>query len=346
MSGNESGSSVANSDDYENAELASRILVAVPTLNEAANIRNCLLSLGYNSDAMKKACFVIADGGSSDETQNIVREMASDVETLFLLENPLKLQSAGINAVAESQYAETRDILIRCDAHAVYPEGYVLRLARSLLEHGTASVVVPMDSVGQTCFARGAAWVVDTPFGSGGAAHRGGAKSGFIDHGHHAAFDLNWFRKIGGYDPTFSHNEDAEYDKRLVDAGGRIWMDADIRLDYFMRPSFSALARQYRNYGRGRMKTLLKHRTRPRLRQLLPVVLLFVLAFSLLGGLLVHPVLYLGAVAYLAILCTATVLVYLKQRSTCALWAGPALAAMHLAWAVGAVETFIRFKRD
>jgi len=94
------------------------------------------------------------------------------------------------------------------------------------------------------------------------------------------------------------------------------------------------------------MKTLLKHRTRPRLRQLLPVVLLFVLAFSLLGGLLVHPVLYLGAVAYLAILCTATVLVYLKQRSTCALWAGPALAAMHLAWAVGAVETFIRFKRD
>ncbi len=323
-------------------DLASRIVVAIPTLNEAGHIEACISSLGYQLDELQKIHFVISDGGSSDSTRDIVESIGVKSKNVFLLDNPEKLQSAGVNCVANSEYAKGRDILIRCDAHAVYPKDYILRLARTLLKQAVASVVVPMDSVGQTCFAQAAAWVVHTPFGSGGAAHRGGKQSGFIDHGHHAAFDLSWFRKIGGYDPSFSHNEDAEFDKRLVEAGGRIWLDADIRLTYFMRPNLSGLARQYRNYGRGRTKTLMKHRMRPRLRQALPLVLLGVLAASLLGGLLLHPIFFLGACAYLALLCAVTLMIAMQHRTLCALWAGPALAAMHLAWAFGAVEMFVK----
>ena len=32
------------------------------------------------------------------------------------------------------------------------------------------------------------------------------------------------FRAVGGYDESFSHNEDAELDYRLRQAGYRIWM--------------------------------------------------------------------------------------------------------------------------
>ena len=37
---------------------------------------------------------------------------------------------------------------------------------------------------------------------------------------------MDAFKAIGGYDDTFSHNEDAELDNRLTDAGFRIFLTA------------------------------------------------------------------------------------------------------------------------
>ncbi len=324
-----------------NATRASQIIVAVPALNEAGFIADCLTSLGIDAPEMADVIFVVADGGSTDGTQGIVTEMARGRGNLHLLDNKAKLQSAGVNAVAGSELAQGRRILVRCDAHAVYPEGFVQDLAASLEASEAASVVVAMDAAGKTCFAKGAAWIVDTPLGSGGASHRGGTRSRFVDHGHHAAFDLERFTAVGGYDAAFSHNEDAEYDRRLGEAGGRIWLDADVRLTYFMRPTPRGLARQYYNYGRGRMRTLLKHGDRPKLRQMLPVVLLAICVLSLLGGALVHPWGFAGVLGYALILLAASLCVAAQKRSLCGLWAGVALGVMHLSWAVGAVRMWV-----
>ena len=323
------------------AARARQIIVAVPALNEVDFIADCLTSLGLDAPEMADVIFVVADGGSTDGTQDIVRDMARARGNLHLMDNPAKLQSAGVNAVAVSALAEERRILVRCDAHAVYPDGYVMNLAASLEASEAASVVVAMDAAGKTCFARGAAWIVDTPLGSGGASHRGGRQSRFVDHGHHAAFDLKPFSAIGGYDASFSHNEDAEYDRRLREAGGRIWLDADVRLTYFMRPTPRLLARQYYTYGRGRMRTLLKHADRPKLRQMLPVVLLFICALSLLAGALIHPLGFAGVIGYGLILLSASLWVALQKRSLCGLWAGVALGVMHLSWAVGALRMWL-----
>jgi succinoglycan biosynthesis protein ExoA len=223
---------------------------------------------------------------------------------------------------------------VRCDAHAVYPENYVVSVAQSLNQRAVASLVVPMDAVGKTCFQRANAWIVDTPLGSGGSAHRGGRKSMFVDHGHHAAFDLKTFLHLGGYDETFSHNEDAEFDKRLRDAGGRIFLDADVRLSYLPRASASALARQYFNYGKGRARTILKHGERPRLRQMIPPATLV----ACLSGLAISPLSPWGLIlpgGYLGVLALASVAVAVKRKSACGLLAGAVSAIMHMSWAAG-----------
>jgi NADH:ubiquinone oxidoreductase subunit 5 (subunit L)/multisubunit Na+/H+ antiporter MnhA subunit len=44
---------------------------------------------------------------------------------------------------------------------------------------------------------------------------KGGARQ-WIDHGHHALFKTTAFLAAGGYDESFSHNEDAEFDARLA----------------------------------------------------------------------------------------------------------------------------------
>ncbi|MEL6828468.1 MAG: glycosyltransferase family 2 protein, partial [Pseudomonadota bacterium] len=221
----------------------SKILVLIPTLNEEAYIADCIQSLiGPDS---KNICVGVIDGQSSDATVSIVRDLQAYLPNLHLIENPKRLQSAAINLGVEILATEETRVIVRCDAHSVYPPGFVRNVATRLLEQKSASVVVPMDAIGRTCFERANAWIVDTPLGSGGSAHRGGTTSGYIDHGHHAGFDIDWFRKNGGYDETFSHNEDAEYDLRLVQAGGKIFMDADIRIGYYPRGRLSALARQY-----------------------------------------------------------------------------------------------------
>lgn len=322
---------------------AREVLVAVPALNEAAHIRNCLDSL-FSDPWLKEARVVVADGGSTDDTRAIVESMIVDHPTLWLVHNPGRLQSAAINTVFRDCAEDSTQFAVRCDAHATYPPQFVARVVQALIDWpDAASVVTPMDAVGKGCFQRAAAWVADTRLGSGGSAHRGGSRSGWVDHGHHAGFRIAWFRRIGGYDESFSHNEDAEFDRRLTQAGGRIRLVADIRLDYHMRPTLSGLARQYWNYGRGRARTVLKHRMRPRPRQIIPVMNLAGLVLALLLAPVSHWLL-LFPVAYAGVLVAVSCIGVVRVGTACGLWAGVALGAMHNFWGAGFIWQVIRGK--
>jgi succinoglycan biosynthesis protein ExoA len=315
----------------------SEVIVVLPALNEARHIEACVRSLMVPRDWMAHTTIVVADGGSHDATREIVRTLAQEFPNLRLIDNPRRLQSAGINSAVETVARSVHRVMVRCDVHASYPPGYVRDVANAVTSRGVASVTTSMDAVGRSAVQCAAAWIVDTPLGSGGAAHRGRSESGYVDHGHHAGFDLDWFRRIGGYDATFSHNEDAEYDARLVREGGRIWLEAGIRLAYIMRPTLGALWRQYWNYGRGRARTTAKHMTRPRLRQVVPAGNVMLLGLSALVGLIWLPALF-WCVLYAMLLVSASVVCAVRLRSGAGLLAGPALASMHLSWGLGYVR--------
>jgi succinoglycan biosynthesis protein ExoA len=281
------------------------------------------------------ACrIVVSDGGSTDGTQDIVRRLAQDIPNLWLINNPGRLQSAGVNLAVSTCAGPRHKILVRCDVHAVYPAGYVRTLAAELRRVGAASIVTAMDATGRGGFPMASAWIVDTPLGSGGSAHRGGRKAQYVDHGHHAAFDLDWFRQVGGYDPAISHNEDAEYDLRLTRAGGKIWLTDRTRIAYAMRPTLPSLWRQYWNYGRGRANTLTKHRIVPRMRQIVPVVNLWLLGVSM-AATAVTPLALVWPALYASLLIGTSITAAASLGSVEGLWAGPALAAIHLAWGLG-----------
>jgi succinoglycan biosynthesis protein ExoA len=309
------------------------IVVAIPVLNEAGHIAGCIDSLMRGDARLALTQFVVADGGSTDGTREILDRLAEKLDNLTWIDNPGRLQSAGVNRVAEA-FGSGRTFLVRCDAHSIYPPGYVTRVADELSARNVASLVVAMDAVGETCFQKANAWVVDTPFGSGGSAHRGGRRSQYVDHGHHAGFRLDVFNALGGYDAGFSHNEDAEYDARVVAAGGRLYMNADIRLSYKPRASLQALARQYFNYGKGRARTVNKHAMAMKPRQLFPVGnLLAVMACLILAPvwpwMLVYPLAYIGA------LCAVSAWLAFRHRSVCGLFCGLAAGIMHMSWGAG-----------
>lgn len=312
-----------------------RVLLAIPTLDEAAHIEGLIAGLLADPPAHAALRIVVIDGGSTDGTVEKLQAIAAREPAVQWRHNPARIQSAAINLAAR-EFGRDADVLIRCDAHAVYPPGFCQRLLDTLARTGADAVVVPMDSIGAGCLERAVAWVSNSPVGTGGSAHRGGRRSGYVDHGHHAAFRMDMFRRVGGYDESFTHNEDAELDCRQRALGARIYLDADIRLGYHPRSRLGALWRQYWRYGAGRSRTALRHPGSLRARQLaVPAHLaLSALAVAVSPW---FPWLLAWPAFYLAVLAVTSLAMALRHRSACGLLAGVAAGTMHTAWALGFV---------
>lgn len=313
--------------------MSTKVLVVIPTLNERLHIERVLRRVLDTTRPSISLRVVVADGGSTDGTRELVEALCRAEPRLRLMVNPDRVQSAAVN-LAVRRFGRDADVLIRCDAHADYPEDYCGRLVDTLERTQADAVVVPLDSCGDTPLQRAIAWVSNSPIGTGGSAHRAGRRSGFVDHGHHAAFRMQAFRAAGGYDPSFSHNEDAELDCRQRALGARIYLDSEIRVCYSPRKSLPALYQQYFKYGEGRSRTARRHPHSLRLRQLavpghLLLSLLSLALAPIQPWLLLWPALYAAA---LVLTCSALAL---RHRSLDALLGVGAAATMHTAWALG-----------
>jgi succinoglycan biosynthesis protein ExoA len=315
------------------------VLVVVPTLNEADHIERVLSGLLAESAQLPRLRIVVADGGSTDGTVQLVEAAARQHPEVVLLHNPARIQSAALNLAAR-RFGHGADVLIRCDAHSRYPTAFCQRLLQTMSRVDADAVVVTLDSVGHSCLQRAVAWVSNSPAGTGGSAHRAGRRSGFVDHGHHAAFRMKRFCNTGGYDETFTHNEDAELDCRQRALGAQVYLDASIRVGYHPRPTVAAIWKQYFRYGAGRSRTARRHPRSLRLRQLaVPAHLVFTaLAIAVspwFVGALAWPAFYLSVMAATSLVMAA------RHRSLCGLLAGPAATIMHTAWACGFLASLV-----
>jgi len=308
-----------------------RALIVIPTLDEASVIAKVIARV-LDDDGLIDPLVVVVDGGSSDGTQEIVRELARRDPRVRLIHNPARLQSAGLNLAAATVGGD-RAWLVRVDAHADYPRNYASRLIAEALKTGASSVVVSMQTLGVTPFQRGVAAAQNSKLGAGGSPHRGAGAGGWVDHGHHALFSLAAFETSGGYDETFSHNEDAELDLRLIQSGERIWLTDQVRIGYYPRRTPAALWKQYFSYGKGRARTVLKHHAPLKLRQALPLAV----APAVLGA-LAAPFFWplaLPALAWAVGTLSFGALLALRKGDAAVLMAGPAAMTMHLAWSTG-----------
>ena len=327
------------------------VTIVVPTLNE----RDCIIGTLEDLAASAKGIdheIIVADGGSTDGTCQLVRTYAAQAgSAVRLIHNLKRIQSAAVNLAAKE--ADVRaTILLRADAHCFYPPGFVAMTVDALSQNDAQSVVVPMFTVGdKDSYQQAVALAQNSKLGNGGSAHReGDTPSGFVDHGHHAAFDLEFFRSLGGYDETFKTNEDAEYDARVAKAGGRIWMAREAEINYLPRRSPSALAKQYFGYGRGRCATIMKHRMRPKARQMAPLLIFATMTLSLVS-LPVCMFSLLPIIGYvgLTLLYSAKITAGLSVRSAATLKVCSAFVIMHNAWGAGfiagLVDHFFRPKK-
>lgn len=306
-------------------------LVVIPCLNEAPHLERVARQM-HAAALRHGGCVVVADGGSTDGTREIAAALARELPGLRLLDNPARRQGPGVNA-AVAAFWPGHSHLVRVDAHSRYPDDYVDVLLAEAERSGAASVVVGMVSAGEGVLQRLNAATQNARIGNGGASHRSRGRGTEVDHGHHALMEIAAFRAVGGYDPDFAHNEDAELDHRLRRAGHRIWLTAETQVTYFPRSGVAALARQYFNFGRGRAANLAKHRSRPRLRQAAVIAV-----WPMLLGAWLAPVAFglsLPALAWGLVTLGGGLALAASRGSALLVLAGPVAMLMHLSWSMG-----------
>lgn len=260
-----------------------RITVVMPIRNEAAFIERAVgavLNQDYPPDLVE---VLVIDGMSDDGTRKVVR---STIEShperkIRLIDNPDGIVPPGLNRALA---AATGEVVVRIDGHCIIQSGYLTRCVEGLHETGAVCVGGQMETVGSSWVARAISLAQSSPFGVGGVAFRiGGDYGRSVDTLAFGAYRKEAFDLLGGFDEELVRNQDDEFNFRLTQAGGVIWLDPKIRSVYFSRASLRKLWRQYYQYGFYKVRVMQKRGGVASWRHLVPgafVGALFLSAFA------------------------------------------------------------------
>jgi glycosyltransferase involved in cell wall biosynthesis len=305
------------------------VSVVVPVLDEVEAIGECLDRIAVQTWPDLEV--IVADGGSRDGTREIVLERAAHDPRIRLVDNPGRLQSAGLNRALS---VATGELVVRLDARSFVEADYVARCATQLMD-GTRAVVggrmVPRGGASRT--QRGIASANRAPWGAGPARfHRDGA-AGPADTVYLGAFRRGWIELAGGWAEDVGVNEDYELNHRIRSLGGVVWLDPTLEVGYQPRSTYRALARQYFRYGRSKAAVVRRHPRSLRARQLAPALLAPVGLCAAIPG-SVGRVARVGVLAYAVGVGTLAVRGGGTPGERAA--AGVAAAVMHWSWSAGA----------
>lgn len=270
------------------------VTILVPTLNEETRIGPAIRSV-LDDFVRARAEILVIDGGSTDGTLAAVDGLIREGAPIRVLGNPFRIQAQALNLGVREARGK---YVVRLDAHCLYPPRYVERCLALLEEKGAACAGGIMRPKGETPVQKAIAAAMSHPFGVGDARYHLGGYSGEYEGVYLGAFRREVFETAGLFDPRAVTNEDAELFARIRKQGGKIWLDGDLRVEYFPRRSLKALFSQYFRYGQGRFYTTQKHGRFSSWRQVVPLAHLLLLILSILLApvfpvLLLYPSIYL-----------------------------------------------------
>jgi succinoglycan biosynthesis protein ExoA len=317
-----------------------RVSIIVPCYNEQATIRRLLEAIYHQTYSHAEMEVVIADGLSEDATRKEIASFQNENPELpvCIVDNSGRTIPSAINCAI---LASRGEIIIRMDAHSHPFPDYVERCLAAL-DAGLGENVGGVWKIkpgGEGWIAESIALAAAHPLGAGDVGYRTGAQASVVDTVPFGAFRRSLVDKIGLFDETLrGANEDYEFNVRIRQSGGRIWLDPGIASVYYARSTLRDLVRQYWRYGYWKFRMLRRYPDTLRWRQALPP--LFVAS---LIGLLIFSwwpfavlLLILELTTYISALLLASVLSYLRNRKLYLLIGLPlSIATMHLAWGAG-----------
>jgi glycosyltransferase involved in cell wall biosynthesis len=313
-----------------------KVTIVVPCYNEQATIHLLLESLYHQTYDRTDTEVIIADGMSTDDTRQKIKNFKQDHPDLEIevVDNLNRNIPSGLNRAIQAARGK---YIIRLDAHSIPAKDYVERSIHGL-EAGLGDNiggVWEIKSGNESWQARSIALAASHPLGVGDAHYRIGGKPKAVDTVPFGAFHKSLIDEIGPFDETLLANEDYEFNTRIRKSGGRVWLDPQIRSIYIARAKYSELAKQYWRYGYWKARMLARYPETFRWRQLAGVFVLswFVLGTLAIPFLIARWFLLIQTVVYGFGLVGSGVQLAVKHRDIALILGSPiAIATMHFSW--------------
>jgi glycosyltransferase involved in cell wall biosynthesis len=311
------------------------VSVIMPVLDESRHLRDAVRQI-LAQDYPAPIEVVIALGPSSDDTDRIAAELVAETEgsdrEVRTVPNPSGRTPAALNAAIRGSRFP---VVVRVDGHGLLTPGYIATAVRLLDGKGAANVGGIMHAEGETEWEKAVAAAMTSRIGVGNAAFHTGGEAAPADTVYLGVFRREVLEKLGGYNEEFLRAQDWELNYRIRQDGGLIWFTPELRVTYRPRPNVRALARQYRDYGRWRRVVSRYHRGSVNLRYLAPPVALLGVGLGLVGGVLLHPLLFAAPGGYAALILLGSLREGRGLSPAARAQLPLALATMHMSWGWG-----------
>ncbi len=236
------------------------LTVIMPVYNEEKYIGQTLDQLYQQDYPMDKIEVIVADGGSTDGTREIVESYKNRFGSLKLLENPIKKPSSGRNAGIKNSTAPYTVVI---DGHVYLPSKNLLR-----------DIIDTFKTTEADCLCRPQPLL--PPDLNEFELAVGLCRGSFLGHkpGSEIYSDFEgevdptssggmWpretFEKVGHFDEQFDACEDVDFNYRVFRAGLKSYLSPKLTIFYYPRSSLKGLWRQMFRYGLGRFRFSRKH---------------------------------------------------------------------------------------
>jgi len=316
------------------------VSVIIPCRNEAETITLLLDALYTQGFPRERIEVVIADGMSEDLTRQKIADyqLQHPEMAIKVVDNPKRSIPAGLNRAIE---ASSGEFVIRLDAHSIPSEDYIARSVKGLKDNLAENIGGVWDVAPQndSPIAKAIAAAAAHPLAVGGAKYRFTDKAAYVETVPFGAWKRSTLQALGGYDESLLTNEDYEFNTRLVQQGGRIYLNPQIRSVYFARQDLAGLATQYWRYGYWKAQMLKRYPGSLKLRQALPPLLVSGLAVLLVLSLVIKgfwSVFLFAAGLYLFVLLGIGTQIAIKKKDIIMIpLVAAATLSMHFAWGIG-----------
>lgn len=242
------------------------VSVVVPVLDEERSIERLARSLLDQDYPRDRYEIIMADGGSTDRTLEILSR--TDVEgRIRVLPNPGRTAPAALNVAIA---ASSGEIVTRVDAHSWVAPNYLSRVVSIMEETGEKVVGGPVLMSSDTPFGDALVEALYSRFAVGSVPYRTLRERAFVASLQTGSFRREVLDAVGSFDETLAVVEDLDMNTRIRKAGYRLLLDPSIRFWYVPRPNLRALWRQIRTVGLVKARILRKHPDIFRIKYVIP----------------------------------------------------------------------------
>lgn len=261
------------------------VSIIIPCRNEENFIANTLNSIIESDYPLNEMEILVVDGMSDDKTREIIGEFHHKYSQIILLDNPNKTVPYAMNIGIEKAQG---DIIVRLDAHSIYPNDYISKLVYWLQRLDADNVGGVLDTIpaNDTLEAQAIAYSTSNSFGIGNAQYRISDKTDpyEVDTVPFGCYKAEVFKKIGLFDIQLTRNQDDELNARLIQNGGKIFLIPDLKIKYFARENFEKMFTMFYQYGYFKPLVNLKLKSPATVRQFVPPLFVLFLIFGIISS--------------------------------------------------------------